>query len=53
MQRYYAGESVSELTKEYGISVHSSELYKLFSPEVFPNYICEYCAEPLVISLIF
>ena len=53
MQRYYAGESVSELTKEYGISVHSSELYKLFSHEVFPNYICEYCAEPLVISLIF
>ena len=28
MQRYYAGESVSKLTKEYGISVCSSNLYK-------------------------
>ena len=50
MQRYYAGESVSKLTKEYGISVCSSNLYKLFPPEVFPNYICEYCDEPLVIN---
>ena len=50
MQRYYAGESVSKLISEYGISVHSSELYKLFPPEVFPNYICEYCGEPLVIN---
>ena len=50
MQRYYAGESVSKLTKEYGISVRSSDLYKLFPPEVFPNYICEYCDEPLVIN---
>ena len=50
MQRYYAGESVSKLTKEYGISVRSSNLYKLFPPEVFPNYICEYCDEPLVIN---
>jgi len=50
MQRYYAGESVSKLTKEYGISVRSSDLYKLFPPEAFANYICEYCDEPLVIN---
>ena len=50
MQRYYAGESVSKLTKEYGISVCSSDLYKLFPPEAFANYICEYCDEPLVIN---
>lgn len=50
MQRYYAGESASKLAKEYGISVRSSELYKLFPPEVYPNYTCEYCDEPLVIN---
>lgn len=49
MQRYYAGESASKLAKEYGISVRSSELYKLFPPEVYPNYTCEYCDEPLVL----
>ena len=32
MQRYYAGESVSKLTKEYGISVRSSNLYKKYIP---------------------
>ena len=42
MQRYYAGESVSKLTKEYGISVRSSGLYKLFPPEIFPNYFSRY-----------
>lgn len=50
MQRYYAGEAVSKLTKEYDISVHSSQLYKLFPPEVFKNYICKYCDKPLVIN---
>lgn len=50
MQRYYAGESASKLVKEYNISAHGSELYKLFPPEVFPDYICEYCDEPLVIN---
>lgn len=37
MQRYYAGESVSKLTKEYGISVRSSNLYKLFPPGKVKN----------------
>ena len=50
MQRYYAGEAVANLLKEYDISVHASELYKLFPPEVFPNYKCEYCDESLVVN---
>lgn len=35
MRRYYDGEAVSKLIKEYNISVHASELYKLFPPEVY------------------
>lgn len=50
MSRYYDGESASHLIAEYNISAHASELYKLFPPEVFPDYICEYCGEPLVID---
>ena len=50
MARYYGGESATKLMKEYGISGRASDLYKLFPPEVFPSYICEYCDEPLVIK---
>ena len=32
MQRYYDGEAISKLIKEYSISAHASELYKLFPP---------------------
>lgn len=34
MQRYYDGEAVTKLAKEYQLSVRTSELYKLFPPEV-------------------
>ena len=50
MRRYYDGEAVSKLIKEYNISAHASELYKLFPPEVYQNYSCEYCDEFLVIK---
>ena len=50
MHRYYSGEAVSKLLKEYNISAHASELYKLFPPEVYQNYSCEYCDEFLVIN---
>ena len=50
MRRYYDGEAVSKLTKEYNISVRASDLYKLFPPEVYQNYTCEYCDEFLVIK---
>lgn len=30
MRRYYDGEAVSKLIKEYNISAHASELYKLY-----------------------
>lgn len=48
VQRYYDGENVSKLMKEYNISVSASELYKLFPPDVYPDYSCEYCNEFLV-----
>ena len=32
MQRYYAGEAVTKLLKEYHLSVRTAELYKLFPP---------------------
>ena len=50
MQRYYDGEAVSKLMKEYNITACASELYKLFPPEVYQNYSCEYCDEFLVIN---
>lgn len=48
MQRYYAGESVTKLLKEYHLSVRTAELYKLFPPEVCKDEICEYCEEYLI-----
>ena len=48
MQRYYAGEAVSKLAKEYNITVRASDLYKLFPPEVCRDFTCEYCGEFLV-----
>ena len=48
MSRYYNGESASKLIKEYNISTSHSNLYKLFPPEIFDNYTCEYCNGPLV-----
>ena len=48
MQRYYDGEAVTKLAKEYQLSVRTSELYKLFPPEVCEDELCEYCGENLV-----
>lgn len=48
IQRYYNGEAVSKLLTEYQLSVRTSELYKLFPPEVCEDDVCEYCDEYLV-----
>lgn len=48
MQRYYSGEAVTKLLKEYQLSIRTAELYKLFPPEVCEDDICEYCEEYLV-----
>ena len=48
MQRYYNGESITNLINEYHLSVRTNELYKLFPPKVCQNEICKYCKEPLV-----
>ena len=45
MQRYYSGEAVTKLLKEYQLSIRTAELYKLFPPEVCEDDICEYCEE--------
>ena len=50
IERYYNGESVKNLIKEYKINASIGELYKLFPPEVFDNYKCEYCNISLVIN---
>lgn len=48
IHRYYSGETVSKLIKEYKLSVRAAELYKLFPPEECEDEICEYCEEHLV-----
>lgn len=48
MQRYYAGETVSKLLKEYHLSVRPAELFRLFPREICKDKICEYCKEHLV-----
>lgn len=48
MQRYYNGESVTKIIKEYQLSVRTAELYKLFPPEVCESEVCEYCEEYLI-----
>lgn len=48
MQRYYNGEAVAKLKEEYNISGPISGVYKLFPPEIHPDYSCEYCNEFLV-----
>lgn len=48
MKRYYGGEAVSNLIKEYQLSVRTAELYQLFPPEVCEDEMCEYCDEYLV-----
>lgn len=50
IQRYYKGESVKKLLSEYNISVRTSDLYKLFPPEVYEDYICDYCSDYLVLD---
>lgn len=50
MQRYYGGESATKLIKEYELSVRPSDLFKLFPPEPFDNYLCEYCNMELVVK---
>lgn len=46
--RYYSSESAQKLIQEYDLSVRPSGLYKLFPPEVYENYLCEYCDVALV-----
>ena len=48
MQRYYSGDKIAILLKEYDISVHASMLCRLFPPKVYPDYKCEYCNQSLV-----
>lgn len=50
MERYYSGESATKLIKEYSLSARPSDLFRLFPPEVFDKYLCEYCNLELVID---
>lgn len=50
MLRYYNGESASKLIKEFNISTYASNLHKVFPPEIFENYTCDFCGSFLVIN---
>lgn len=50
INRYYDGESATRLIAEYDLLVSPSHLYKIFPPEEFPQYSCEYCNRPLVMD---
>jgi len=48
IQRYYNDEAAKKLIAEYDLNIKPSNLYKLFPPEEFTNYDCEYCENVLV-----
>lgn len=48
MKRYYQGEAVKKIIKEFDLNVSSSNLYKLFPAEEFTAYKCNYCESVLV-----
>lgn len=50
MNRYYSGESITKLIKEYGLSVYPSDLYHLFPPVICNGYKCDYCGSTLLIN---
>jgi len=50
LARYYAGESTKKLISAFELKVQPSSLYKLFPPEEYDNYHCEYCASVLVVD---
>lgn len=50
IRRYYDGEMISTLLREYKISVRESDLFKLFPPETRTAYFCEHCGENLVLD---
>ena len=43
MARYYRGEAVSSLLKEFQISVKASKLVGLFPPKVHDDQLCPFC----------
>lgn len=50
IRRYYDGEKISTLLREYEISVRESDLFKLFPSETRIAYSCEHCGENLVLD---
>ena len=50
MERYYQGESVKKIIKDFDLDVRPANLYKLFPAKEFANYKCEYCGRSLVVD---
>lgn len=48
MKRYYSGETATKLISEFNIHTTASNLYRVFPPEEFLDYKCEYCGNILV-----
>ena len=43
INRYYSGENVKALIKEYKIDINSSRLYTVFPPKISNNVVCPNC----------
>ncbi len=41
IERYYAGEKVYDLKREFGLNM--SGIYKIFSPKKIKDTFCDYC----------
>lgn len=48
ISRYYNHENNKNLISEFKIDISESQLYKVFPPQIFENYKCEYCEQSLV-----
>lgn len=53
MERYYFGnDKVKDLITEFELDVKGGKLYKLFPPQVHPDYLCPNCKTPMVTNSI-
>lgn len=49
MARYYAGENVGALIREFKLPITASQLIKIFPPAPLPENTCPYCDTPMLL----
>lgn len=47
MMRYYAGEGVETLIREFHLAILPSQITRIFPPEVIQDVLCTYCLHPM------